>query len=487
MKFIFPKEVSHVTNTLENAGFEAYLVGGCVRDLILNKKPKDWDITTNARPEDIEKLFENTFYENTYGTVGVVDDKTTDETVKVIEVTPYRVESAYTDKRRPDQVTFSTNILDDLKRRDFTINAIAVNNKGDIIDPYEGRSDINNCTIRAVGVPADRFNEDGLRILRAIRLKSELHFEIEVATLNAISSCGNTLSHISKERIRDELNRIIMSDSPMDGIILCQTLGILKYILPDIERGIGVEQNQAHSFDVWLHNLKTLQHSADKNWPLHIRLASLLHDVSKPETRNWSTDKKDWTFYGHDVVGARIAKNVLRELKYPNDMVDTVTKLVRWHMFFSDTSQITLSAVRRLISNVGKDNVWDLMNLRVCDRIGTGRPKESPYRLRKYRSMVEEVMTDPISVAMLKIDGNKIIEITGITPGPKIGHILHAILEDILDNPLNNNVDYLNKKVLELAKHTDDELKAMGETGKKKKDEEEEKKLNTIRGKHWVK
>lgn len=488
MKYSIPREVTRVTETLQKNGFEAYLVGGCVRDLLIGRKPKDWDITTNATPEAIQSAFENTFYENSYGTVGVINEEASDESLKVIEVTPYRIESEYSDKRRPDNVTFSNKLEDDLKRRDFTINAIALDpNKGQIIDPFKGQDDIHNRIIQAVGDAKERFTEDGLRILRAIRLHAELDFSISRETLEAIRETKDVLFHISKERIRDELNRILMSDTPMNALILCQKLEILEYVLPDLERGMGIEQNQAHSFDVWMHNLKTLQHAADKKWPLHVRIASLLHDISKPETRKWSPEKKDWTFYGHDVVGAKVAKKVLQNLKYPNEMIDTVVKLVRWHMFFSDTSQITLSAVRRLISNVGKDNVWDLMDLRVCDRIGTGRPKESPYRLRKYRSMVEEAMRDPVSVGMLKIDGSKIMEIIKIKPGPRIGYILHALLEEVLEDPQLNTEEYLQKRVQELNNLTDEDLKKIGEKGKEKKEEEEEKNIKNIRNKYWVK
>ena len=482
-----PKEVSHVTETLRNAGFEAYLVGGCVRDILQGIKPKDWDATTNAKPEEIQALFEETFYENDYGTVGIVTE-TEDETLKVVEVTPYRTEGAYTDKRRPDSVSFHAKLEDDLKRRDFTINAIAYDeSKGHLTDMFDGINDIKDKVIRTVGEPRERFNEDALRVLRAVRLATDLGFMIETETQNAIIEKAPDLQHISMERIRDEFTKMIMTKNPMIGVIMCQKLGLLKYIAPDIERGIEIEQNGAHIYTVWEHNLRALQHSADREWPLHVRLGALFHDVSKPETRRWSEENKDWTFYGHDVVGGRVSRKALERLKYPKKIVDVVSSLVRYHLFFSDIEKITLSAVRRIVRNVGPDNVWDLMKVRACDRIGMGRPKETPYRLRKYESMIDEAMRAPVSVGMLKIDGQKIMEVTRETPGPKLGFILHALLEEVLDDPERNTEAFLVKRTLELAKLPINELKKLGEEGKEKKEEAEEAELAIIRRKHGVK
>lgn len=495
-KFSIPEEVSQVTQALKAKGFEAYLVGGCVRDLFLGKKPKDWDVTTNATPDQIIATFGKTFYENDYGTVGVVNEKLVadekggkeiDATLKVVEVTPYRTESAYSDNRRPDAVTFSKNIEDDLKRRDFTINAIAYDaEEQKTVDLYGGLNDLAKGHIRAVGNARERFAEDALRTIRAVRFHAQLGFEIEPETREAIIAEGHLLAKISKERIRDEFVKIIESDMPAEAIILAKELGLLKNMIPDLEKGIGVAQNQAHSFDVWTHLLKTLAHAAKKNMPLHIRLAALFHDIGKPDTRRQSAEKKDYTFYGHEVVGARMTKKILENLKFPKDLTDRVVKLVRWHMFFSDTEQITHSAVRRMVANVGKDNVWDLMEVRACDRIGTGRPKESPYRLRKYHSMIEEVMRDPISVGMLKIDGAKLMEILKEAPGPRIGYILHALLEEVLENPTKNTEEDLQKMAINLAKLDTTELKKLGEAGKDKKEEEDERVLAEIRKKHWV-
>ena len=487
-EYIIPESALNITDALQKAGFEAYFVGGCVRDLLAGRKPKDWDVTTNAKPEQIISLFPETFYENDYGTVGVVNHDEKDESLKVIEVTPYRIESEYSDRRRPDSVQFSDKLWDDLLRRDFTINAIAYDSsKGHIVDPYKGQEDIKDRIIRAVGKPEDRFEEDALRILRAVRFATELGFAIEENTQKAIENNANLLEKISKERIRDEFVKIVMSEQPMAGIQLTQKLSILKYVSHETEKGLHVEQNGDHIYDVWEHNLRALQHTADNKWPLHVRLAALFHDVSKPETRQWSKEKDDWTFYGHDVVGSRVTKKIMERLKFPTKLTETVSKLVRYHLFFSDIEKITLSAVRRIVRNVGPENVWDLMKVRACDRIGMGRPKEKPYRLRKYESMIEEAMRAPVSVGMLKIDGAKVMEVTRETPGPRIGWILHALLEEMLDNPELNTEEYLIKRTLELTKLSDKELQKLGESGKDKRDEKESEEVGKIRKRHWVK
>jgi poly(A) polymerase/tRNA nucleotidyltransferase (CCA-adding enzyme) len=498
LRFDIPPEVARVTETLEKAGFKAYLVGGCVRDLILGREPKDWDVTTDAIPEKIIGLFSHTFYENDYGTVGVLNDDTKDKRLEVVEVTPFRLESAYSDRRRPDAVSFSKNLEDDLKRRDFTINALALQitkvNGGDansytgnLTDLFEGQKDLKNKLIRTVGDPHDRFSEDALRIMRAVRIAAELSFSIEKSTLEALKTHASLLDHIAKERIRDEFVRIVMSDAPMAALILCRELKIIRFIAKELEESYGVEQTQAHAYDVWEHLLRTIQHASDKRFPLEIRLAALFHDIGKPATRRLSRETNTFTFYGHEVVGAKMTEKILRGLNFSAKIINDVVKLVRWHMFFSDTEQITLSAVRRMVANVGKDHIWDLMNIRICDRIGTGRPKENPYRLRKYKAMVEEALRDPISVGMLKIDGKEIMKITKMEPNPKIGLILNALLEEVLEDPKLNTKEYLESKTLQFAKLPEIELKKLAAIGREKKAQAEEGEIAKIRGKHGVK
>ncbi len=588
-----PSYVTQVTETLQRGGFEAFLVGGCVRDMILGREPKDWDVTTDATPEQIQGLFEKTVYENTFGTVmvmipkenelsllpdvGVSRENVTRETplagdrnpgvshetvsYETVEVTPYRTEADYNDNRHPDKVAFSDNIEDDLKRRDFTINALAYDpslndtstgsvptasikdmfgglkdsstlltagindsstphstssgqalSAGKVIDLYGGLQDIENKVIRTVGNPDERFQEDALRMLRAIRFSAELGhqnfsdgkisggqgFAVSHETLESILKNKDLLARISQERIRDEFVKIIMSPEPMAGIGMLLKLGLNKYIVPELEEGVGCEQKGEHIYDVFEHILHALGHAADKRQPLHIRLAALFHDIGKPRTRRWDGTKAGgagkYTFYGHEVVGARMVVKIMDRLKFPKDISEMVTKLVRYHMFFSDTEQITLSAVRRTIVNVGRENIWDLMQVRECDRVGM-KKKEAPYRLRKYHAMIEEALRAPTSVGMLKINGKVLIKELGIKPGPRMGWILHALLEECLEEPApqslgdvgKNNLEYLKTRVLELDKLSDKDLRAMGEKAKLAKDEVEQEELEEIRKKHGVK
>lgn len=485
-----PAEVVAVVETLEKGGYQAYLVGGCARDLFLGRPPRDWDVTTNATPEQIQGLFPKTVYENAFGTVAVINEQTEDQTLKVVEVTPYRLESGYSDRRHPDKITFSSKLEDDLQRRDFTVNSIAISLSDgaikDIVDLYGGIKDIRDKVIKTVGNPRDRFSEDALRMMRAVRLSVELGFSIDAQTLMAIKSLSALIEAISIERVRDEFERIIRSKEPKTGLEILHETSILKHILPELERGVGVEQNQAHSYDVWEHLLRSLQHAADKGWGLDIRLAALFHDIAKPQTRKFSRETNQYTFYGHEVFGSRETRKILERMRFPRALTEKVVKMVRWHMFFSDTEQISLSAVRRMIVNVGRENIWDLMNLRICDRIGTGRPKENPYRLRKYHAMIDEALRDPISVSMLKIDGKRLMEVCAVPPGPIIGNILHALFAEIIEDPRLNTPEYLEKRAIELKSLPEKDLAMLGEKGRNRKEDEDEKDIEKIRSKHHV-
>jgi len=482
-----PPEVENISTTLEKAGFEAYLVGGCVRDALLGKSPKDWDITTNAKPEDIQSLFPDTYYNNEFGTVGVVNEEVADVTLKVVEVTPYRTESSYTNARHPDSVEFCTSLEEDLKRRDFTMNAIAYSvSKKELVDPHKGQKDISKKTIRAVGVAAERFNEDALRMLRAVRLATETGFSVSHETQDAIRDTAHLLEKIAKERIKDEFLKIINSPSPMMGINVSRETGLLPYMAPDLMRSVGVEQNGIHIYDVYEHLLRTVQHAADKDYTEEVRIAALFHDISKPETREWSDKTKDYTFHGHEVVGSRVTRNALKDLKFSKETIDKVSKLVRWHMFFSDPDQITLSAVRRMIRNVGgESNIWDLLDLRTCDRIGSGRPKEQPFRFRKYKALVEQALRDPLSVGMLEIDGSMLMDM-GVPHGPRIGFTLNTLLEEVLEDASKNNANWLKTRANELSELSDTELKQLAEKGKDRLAREEKKIIDSINEKYWV-
>lgn len=483
-----PEEISYVTKTLENAGFQAFLVGGCVRDILFGKKPKDWDITTDATPDQIMSLFPKTVYENSFGTVAVIHETSTDETTKVIEVTPFRIEGKYTDNRHPDSVSFSKNIEDDLKRRDFTINSIALESKGQIIDLYKGQQDLKDKIIRSVGNPSDRFAEDALRMLRAVRFAVQLGFEIDPETKQAILKHAPLIKSISAERIRDELSKALMVPVPARAVRLLHTLGLLQFVIPELEEGVGCDQKGEHIYDVFEHMLHALDHAAEKGKDLDIRLSALFHDIGKPRTRRWDGSKAGgrgkYTFYGHEVIGARMVRKIMERLRFAKDISEKVEKLVRHHMFFSDTEQITLSAVRRTIVNVGRDYIWDLMDVRECDRVGM-KKKEAPYRLRKYHAMIEEALRAPTSVGMLKIDGTRLMEI-GIKPGPRMGWMLHALLEECLADDSKNIAEQLERRALELDVLTDAELKMLGEKGKERKEEREEEELAEIRKKHSV-
>ena len=482
-----PKEVARVAEVLETAGFEAYLVGGCVRDLLIGRQPKDWDITTNAVPEQIESLFTDTFCNNDYGTVGVVNEEVEDPTLKVVEVTPYRSESEYSDRRRPDKVLFGVSLEEDLKRRDFTVNAIAFRLADEkLVDLFDGEGDLRKKRLKTVGGPDERFSEDALRMMRAVRLSAELNFAIEAETMASIVKNAELLSHISAERIRDEFLRIIDSTNPMLGVVMLQKLALIKYILPEIEDSIGCEQGGIHAYDVYEHLLRSLQAAADKGYSTEMRLAALLHDIGKPATRREGGRTKRYTFFGHEVVGARITAKIMKRLKMNNDMAQNIEMLVRWHMFFADPDLITLSAVRRTIARVGQENIENLLNLRVCDRIGTGRPKEQPFRFRKYKAMVDQALRDPVSVKMLKTNGDRIMKQTGEKPGRKLGYILHALLEEVLEDPHKNTEEYMDNRVVELLKLDESELKQMGDAGKERQQEEEEAAIKQIERSHKV-
>lgn len=481
-----PKEIINCVKSLEDKGFHAFLVGGCVRDLIIGREPKDWDLTTNAKPEELMSIFPEHVYENNFGTVAVKTDSEIDK-LKIIEITPYRLESKYTDNRHPDEISFSDKLEDDLKRRDFTINAIAYNpNKGQIIDLFKGQKDIKDSIIRTVGDSDERFQEDALRMMRAIRFSAELGFTINIDTMNSLINNVLLMSAVSRERIRDEFTKIIMSENPMVGLNMAQKLGILPYISDELTNMVGIDQNkEAHKYDVWEHSLRTLQHSADKGYPLEIRLAALFHDIAKPSTKRSEGGKT--TFYGHEVVGAKVTRETLKKLTYSKEIILKVSNLVRWHMFFSDTEEITHSAVRRLVSRVGQENIWDLINLRKCDRIGTGRPKEQPYRFRKFQSMIDEVLRDPISVGMLEINGDIMISELHMKPGPKIGHVLHAILEEVLDDPAKNNIEYQKTRSQELYELDEKNLKKLGEKARETKEHAEDRELEELKQKRFVK
>lgn len=480
-----PKEVRAAVAILEGAGFEAYLVGGCVRDLLLGRNPQDWDITTNARPERIQELFPKSFYENKFGTVSVVTDSENPK-LRTIEITPYRLEGKYSDKRHPSEIKFAEKLEDDLARRDFTVNALALSPEAySVIDIFNGQKDLEKKLVRAVGDPSERFREDALRIMRAVRLATELDFELEKHTYEAIEKNTDFLKFIAKERIRDEFSKMMMAPHPSSGLALAHKLGILKMFLPEMEEGYEVGQNKHHIYTVWEHNLRALDHAAKEHWPLVVRIAALFHDIGKPRSKRG--DGPDSTFYNHEVIGAKMSFQILNRLRFSKEFTEKVSKLVRYHLFYYNVDEVGESSVRRLISRVGPEDMEDLIRVRVCDRIGSGVPKAEPYKLRHFRFLVEKLQRDPISVKMLKINGDRIKVLTGLPQSIKVGLILNALMDEVLEDPEKNTAEYLEKRVSELNKLGEKELQKLAEAGRAKKLGLEEEAVTKIKQKHWVK
>lgn len=492
-----PKEVKIILDGLTKRGHEAYAVGGCVRDMLLDKEPNDWDVATNAKPKDIQKIFPNNFYNNDFGTVTVLTGSKV-AALKNIEVTTYRIDGEYSDQRRPNEVRYTSELREDLARRDFTVNAMALSfahdkvssaHAGDmvviedmqVIDPFGGLKDLDAKLIRAVGEADERFAEDALRLMRAVRFAAQLDFEIEDKTLQAIEEKVKDIRAVSQERVRDELVKIVMSNLPERGMNISQETGILKEILPEIEEGYGVEQNKHHIYTVYEHNVKSLQFAAKYKYELSIRLAALLHDVGKPRTRR--PKGNDYTFYAHEMVSARMAEKLMKRLRFSNDLVKKVVHLVRYHMFYYDVGKVTEAGARRLLRRVGREHFDDLIKLRIAERKGSGVPKAEPYRLRHLQFLVEKASQQPVTVGELAIGGGDLIKELKLKPGPRIGGILNALLADVLDDPKKNKKKYLLERASELKNEDPESLKALGESAK---DVEEKRREDEIKRKYHV-
>jgi poly(A) polymerase/tRNA nucleotidyltransferase (CCA-adding enzyme) len=486
-----PKEIKLILRQLRKNGFEGYIVGGCVRDLLLKQKPKDWDCTTNATPEQIRQIFPQTFLDNDLGTVGVLTNSR-DKTLKVIEITPFRQEDKYLHRRRPSAVKWVDTLDEDLKRRDFTINALALTEKKvykgrvkyEIIDLFKGQEDLKNKIIRAVGDPDERFQEDALRLLRAARFAVCLNFTIEDKTFASIKKNSHLLQAISQERIRDELIKIINSPNAARGIELLKDLNLLQYIIPEILQGINIGQNKHHQYTVYEHSLRSLEYAAKQNFNQAVRIAALLHDVSKPQTK--AGDGYNSTFYNHEIVGAKTTYQILFRLKFPKKDIEKITKLVRYHLFYYNVDEVSHSSIRRLIRKVGKENMADLIKLRMADRIGSGVSKAQPYKLRHLQYLIEKLSQDPLSTKKLKINGDKIMQLLNINPGPIIGYILTILLKEILDEPEKNRPEILYLKVKELGQLQRQDLKNLYQQAKEKIEEIESKNDQMTKEKYWV-
>lgn len=444
-----------IVEKLEEQGFEAWIVGGSVRDVILGMESFDWDVTTSATPEEILPLFKESFYDNEYGTVkvagkhikeqfGLTDEDVSDSVI--YDITTYRSESGYSDKRRPDQVVWGKNVEEDLKRRDFTINAIAINLEGKVVDPYGGEADLKAKLIRAVGDPMERFGEDALRIMRAIRIAAQLGFLIEETTLKALKAKIANLKEISWERIGAEVMKLLSTDHAADSILLMANLGIMEIIMPELLAAKNVKQGGHHIYDVFTHSVEALRACPSPD-PV-VRLATLIHDVDKPVVAK-AEGPRGVTFYNHEVSGARTAKRIAERLRLSKKDQDRVFTLVRWHMFVYE-SKMTDASVRRFIRRVGKENIHDMMALRVGDRVGGGS-KATSWRLTELQKRIGEQLYEPLSLKDLKVNGADVMSILQIKPGRKVGEILNTLFEEILEEPKNNTKEYLEKRVKELA------------------------------------
>ena len=508
---LIPKEVKEVAEKLEGGGFKAYLVGGCVRDLLLGFEPKDWDVATNARPDEIQKIFSDSVYENNFGTVGVkiptlkgVGTPTSAERsvganfekkkIDIVEVTTFRIEGKYTDKRHPDEVKFARNIEEDLARRDFTINAFAMDLGGRITDPFNGRKDLKDKLIRTVGDPKERFNEDALRLVRAIRFAAELSarggsaaggdFKIESKTAKAIEVDAGLFEMIAKERVRDEFVKIIMTSRAAEGIRMLENYGLLKFIMPELREGIGCGQNKHHIYEVFEHNVRALDYAASKNYSFVIRLASLLHDVGKPRTKRG--EGPDSTFYNHEVVGAKMTLKILDRMRFGKEIVEGVGHLVRSHLFYYNVGEVTESGVRRFLARVGPENIPDLIKVREADRIGSGVPKAVPYKIRHLLFMIDKVKHDPIHPKMLVVKGDDVMRFLKIEPGPRVGQILSILLEEVLDDPSKNTRENLEYRIQDLGKLDAKELEKLSMKAHEKKEEFELGVEDEMKRKHAV-
>jgi tRNA nucleotidyltransferase (CCA-adding enzyme) len=418
---------------------------------------------------------------------------------KNIEITTFRIETKYSDKRHPDQVKFAKTLKEDLSRRDFTINAMALKKveegnenikqtfqiKGwEIIDLFEGLEDLQNLQLRAVGDANERFDEDALRMLRAVRFATTLSFEIEENTKKAVEEKIANMSFVSKERIRDEFEKIMLADNPAKGIELLVEMGLMKYVIPEIVSTIGVEQNHHHYYGkyntVYKHLVASLAKCPSKK--IEVRLAALLHDIGKPSVKEGVGENA--TFYNHEYVGAKMVQKILERLKFKRKIIDKTVLLIRNHMFYYNVDEVGEAGVRRVVSKVGKENIKDLIDVRIGDRLGSGVPKAVPYKLRHFQYMVEKVSTDPISVKQLKIDGNILIKELKIAPGPQIGAILEVLLAEVIEDPKINE----KKKLLHLAESLKNENLAVSrEQAKSKIKKENKKDEEKTKRKHWVK
>lgn len=435
MKIQMPQEVYRILDILSFYGYDGYIVGGCVRDSILNKTPNDWDICTNCTPEKMLEVFSCFKVIPTglkHGTLTVVING------QNYEVTTYRIDGEYINGRHPEQVEFTNNLKEDLKRRDFTINAMAYNTKEGLIDYYGGITDIFNKKIRCVGNPFERFSEDYLRMPRAIRFSAQLGYSLDAETLKEIKKLSKNIIDISEERIREELNKILMADMPSRGLKLLSSTDLLKYIIPELEMCVGFQQhNPNHDKDVFSHILSVVDNT-EKD--LILRLAALFHDIGKPETFSLDEDGVGH-FYKHHLKSSDIAEDVMKRLKYDNKSIEQVIILVREHM--SRYEKLRVKNTKKFINRVGIDNIERLFKLQIADINGSTK-RDGVSKLFELKNEVERILNEkqPLSIKDLEINGYDLIQL-GIPQGKQVGTVLNELMEMILENPELNRRDIL--------------------------------------------
>jgi tRNA nucleotidyltransferase (CCA-adding enzyme) len=441
-----PRDVLDLCERLRSKGKRAWIVGGCVRDTMMGRTASDWDVATDARPEELLRIFPRAIPTGIeHGTVTVVRDG------HHYEVTTLRGDGTYSDGRRPDSVAFVDDITDDLARRDFTVNAVAVDPlDGKVIDPFDGRGDIARRVLRAVGEPERRFGEDGLRVLRAARFVSTLEFTLDPETEAAIRPTLDTFRKVASERVRDEWLKTMKAARPSLAFEVMRRTGILEVTCPELLEGVGMEQNRWHAYDVWKHGMACMD--ACPADPV-LRVAALLHDVGKPRTRAWSDKTSDWTFYDHDRVGAEIAEPIAARLRFSNDERARIVALVRFHLFHYDGWSD--AAVRRWIRRVGPDRVEDLYRLNEADVRGKGRDFDADLAaLSALQAHVTRVLAEgaALSTRDLKVNGHDLMKDLGMKPGRAIGEVLEALLEAVTADPgLNEKETLLEHARLILA------------------------------------
>ncbi len=468
-KALFPKELVHIFELFLEANKEIYLVGGGVRNILLTKIPVNCDLTTNATPEEIQEITKEyePYYENDFGTVGMaVGDE-------VYEITTYRSEKGYTDFRHPDEITWGKTLEEDVARREFTISAVVMN-RDELIDLVGGMKDFEDGVIRTVGEPEKRFGEDALRMMRAIRLAATLSFRIETATLAAISTKASFLAKISRERVRDELLKIVASNYPADGIRLLISTGLMEFVIPEILVARGVDQTGHHTLDVLDHMLASLEFCPSRD-PI-VRLATLLHDVGKPKSKRYhcincgglikedttldgmlvcpkcqtsQSPHSSATFYGHEVIGARLVEKIADDLRLSAKEKTKLVTLVRWHMF-AYQPEMTDASIRRFIKRVGKENISDMIMLRIGDRRGGGS-RATSWRLMEFQKRIGEQLYEPMEINDMVVNGKDVMEILSIKPGPKVGQVLKQLFEEVIEDTGKNTREYLIGQIKKLV------------------------------------